>query len=188
MLVSIHSKTLSFISRPWRMVDGSLNRSVCKGMLEGVLCNIMSRPGITHQTLLEHYKAVLQPMALLDLLEVKAGAPPPGGVQAGFVRLGSSDGLFSPTGSGGHGLRSQENPGQISQTLPVLPPGHLRALHSRGEAQDGGARHGVLRAHAQLLPATQSGLTERTPLELLPQINERPERTFPHRVSGVALL
>lgn len=57
------------------MVDGSLNRPVCKGMLEGVLCSIMSRPGITHQTLLEHYKAVLQPMALLDLLEVKAQAP-----------------------------------------------------------------------------------------------------------------
>lgn len=63
------STVVSFISRPWRMVDGSLNRPVCKGMLEGVLCSIMSRPGITHQTLLEHYKAVLQPMALLELLE-----------------------------------------------------------------------------------------------------------------------
>ncbi|CAF88856.1 unnamed protein product, partial [Tetraodon nigroviridis] len=61
--------TLSFISRPWRMVDGSLNRPVCKGMLEGVLCSIMSRPGVTHQALLEHFRAVLQPMALLDLLE-----------------------------------------------------------------------------------------------------------------------
>lgn len=107
------------------MVDGSLNRPVCKGMLEGVLCNIMSRPGITHQTLLEHYKAVLQPMALLDLLEVKAGAP-----SGGRVNFGSFDALFSPAGSGRHGLCPQENPGQIGQTLPVLPPCQLRALHS----------------------------------------------------------
>lgn len=56
------------------MVDSSLNRPVCKGMLEGVLCLIMSRPGITHQALVEHYKAVLQPMALLDLVEVNAGS------------------------------------------------------------------------------------------------------------------
>lgn len=56
------------------MVDSSLNRPVCKGMLEGVLCHIMSRPGITHQTLVEHYKTVLQPMALLDLVEVSADA------------------------------------------------------------------------------------------------------------------
>lgn len=57
------------------MVDGSLNRPVCKGMLEGVLCSIMSRPGVTHQALLEHFRAVLQPMALLDLLEVKPPQP-----------------------------------------------------------------------------------------------------------------
>lgn len=57
------------------MVDSSLNRPACKGMLEGVLCHIMSRPGITHPTLVEHYKTVLQPMALLDLVEVSAGSP-----------------------------------------------------------------------------------------------------------------
>lgn len=56
------------------MVDSNLNRPVCKGMLEGVLCHIMSRPGITHHTLVEHYKTVLQPMALLDLVEVSAGS------------------------------------------------------------------------------------------------------------------
>lgn len=171
---SINSKILSFISRPWRMVDGSLNRPVCKGMLEGVLCNIMSRPGITHQTLLEQYRAVLQPMALLDLVEVKAEAPS-GGVQARF------DALFSPAGSGGHGLCPEENPGQVGQTLPVLPPCQLHTLHSRGQAKNGGTRHGVLRAHAQLLPATQSGVTQRPPLELLPEVNEgrgRPDEVY----------
>ncbi|KAK2918687.1 general transcription factor 3C polypeptide 1 [Channa argus] len=62
-------ENVSFISRPWRMVDGKLNRQVCKGMLEAVLYHIMSRPGLTQQTLVEHYKDVLQPMAVLDLVQ-----------------------------------------------------------------------------------------------------------------------
>lgn len=61
---------MSFISRPWRMVDGKLNRQVCKGMLEAVLYHVMSRPGLTQQSLVEHYKDVLQPMAVLDLVQV----------------------------------------------------------------------------------------------------------------------
>ncbi|XP_056265529.1 general transcription factor 3C polypeptide 1-like isoform X2 [Pseudoliparis swirei] len=60
---------VSFISRPWRMVDGNLNRQVCKGMLEGILYHIMNRPGLTQQALVEHYKDVLQPMAVLDLVQ-----------------------------------------------------------------------------------------------------------------------
>ncbi|XP_041790222.1 general transcription factor 3C polypeptide 1 [Chelmon rostratus] len=62
-------ESLSFISRPWRMVDGGLNRQVCKGMLEAVLYHIMYRPGLMQQTLVEHYKDVLQPMAVLDLVQ-----------------------------------------------------------------------------------------------------------------------
>lgn len=57
------------------MVDSSVNRPVCKGMLEGVLCHIMSRPGITQQTLMEHFEAVLQPMAVLDLVQVNVNTP-----------------------------------------------------------------------------------------------------------------
>lgn len=52
------------------MVDGNLNRQVCKGMLEALLYHIMSRPGLTQQTLVEHYTDVLQPMAVLDLVQV----------------------------------------------------------------------------------------------------------------------
>ncbi|XP_040892530.1 general transcription factor 3C polypeptide 1 [Toxotes jaculatrix] len=62
-------ENVSFISRPWRMVDGKLNRQVCKGMLEAILYHIMFRPGLTQQTLMEHYKDVLQPMAVLDLVQ-----------------------------------------------------------------------------------------------------------------------
>ncbi|CAG5928749.1 unnamed protein product [Menidia menidia] len=63
-------ESLSFISRPWRLVDGKLNRPVCKGMLEALLCHVMSRPGLTQQSLVEHYKDVLQPVAVLDLMQV----------------------------------------------------------------------------------------------------------------------
>ncbi|RVE75929.1 hypothetical protein OJAV_G00003620 [Oryzias javanicus] len=63
-------ENLSFISRPWRLIDGSVNRPVCKGMLEGLLYHIMSQPGLTQQALLEHYRNVLQPVAALDLVQV----------------------------------------------------------------------------------------------------------------------
>nr|XP_020499344.1 LOW QUALITY PROTEIN: general transcription factor 3C polypeptide 1 [Labrus bergylta] len=62
-------ENVSFISRPWRMVDGNLNRPVCKGMLEGLLYHIMYRPGLTQKSLVEHYKDILQPVAVLDLAE-----------------------------------------------------------------------------------------------------------------------
>ncbi|XP_069023396.1 general transcription factor 3C polypeptide 1 [Embiotoca jacksoni] len=66
---SADDENVSFISRPWRMVDGKLNRQVCKGMLEAVLYHVMSRPGLTQQKLVEHYKNLLQPVAVLDLVE-----------------------------------------------------------------------------------------------------------------------
>ncbi|XP_068606928.1 general transcription factor 3C polypeptide 1 [Brachionichthys hirsutus] len=62
-------ESVSFISRPWRMVDGGLNRPVAKGMLEAVLYHVMSRPGLTLQSLTEHYEGVLQPTALLELVQ-----------------------------------------------------------------------------------------------------------------------
>lgn len=64
------SSETSFISRPWRLVDGKVNRQVCKGMLEAVLYHIMSQPGLTHQALVEHYKDLLQPVAVQDLVQV----------------------------------------------------------------------------------------------------------------------
>ncbi|XP_052356423.1 general transcription factor 3C polypeptide 1-like [Oncorhynchus keta] len=61
---------VSFVSRPWRIVDGSLNRPVCKGMLDAVLYHIMTRPGLPEHALLEHYRGVLQPVVVLDLVQV----------------------------------------------------------------------------------------------------------------------
>lgn len=60
---------VSFIARPWRMVDGKLNRLMCKGMMEAILSHIMSAPGLTQEALLLHYRDVLQPRATLELLQ-----------------------------------------------------------------------------------------------------------------------
>ncbi|XP_068276390.1 general transcription factor 3C polypeptide 1 isoform X2 [Nyctibius grandis] len=58
-----------FIGRPWRIVDGNLNKPVCKGMMEAVLYHIMTKPGVTAGMLLQHYRGVLQPVAVLEILQ-----------------------------------------------------------------------------------------------------------------------
>ncbi|XP_061626547.1 general transcription factor 3C polypeptide 1 isoform X1 [Phyllopteryx taeniolatus] len=65
----LQEESMSFVSRPWRLVDGTLNRQVCKGMLEGVLYHIMSRPGIPQWRLLSYYEGVLQPVVVLELVQ-----------------------------------------------------------------------------------------------------------------------
>lgn len=52
-------------------MDGHLNTPVCKGMMEAVLYHIMSRPGVPESCLLQHYQGVLQPVAVLELLQVR---------------------------------------------------------------------------------------------------------------------
>lgn len=63
-------ESVCFIGRPWRVVDGHLNLPVCKGMMEAMLYHIMTRPGIPENCLLRHYQGVLQPVAVLELLQV----------------------------------------------------------------------------------------------------------------------
>ncbi|XP_056587821.1 general transcription factor 3C polypeptide 1 [Triplophysa dalaica] len=63
-------ESVRFVGRPWRVVDGSLNSSVCKGMLECLLLHVISNPGIREPSVLQHYSQVLQPVAILDLLQV----------------------------------------------------------------------------------------------------------------------
>uniref|UniRef100_A0A8C3PF78 Ral transcription factor IIIC subunit 1 n=1 Tax=Chrysemys picta bellii TaxID=8478 RepID=A0A8C3PF78_CHRPI len=62
-------ENVCFIGRPWRIVDGNLNKPVCKGMMEAVLYHIMTKPGITENTLLQHYVGVLQPVSVLEILQ-----------------------------------------------------------------------------------------------------------------------
>lgn len=66
-------ESVRFIGRPWRIVDGRLNTPVVKGMMEAVLHHIMTRPGVPESCLLQHYKGVLQPLAVLELLQVSLG-------------------------------------------------------------------------------------------------------------------
>ncbi|XP_048189267.1 general transcription factor 3C polypeptide 1 isoform X4 [Perognathus longimembris pacificus] len=60
---------ICFVSRPWRSVDGYVNVPVCKGMMEAMLYHIMSRPGVPESVLMEYYEGVLQPVAVLELLQ-----------------------------------------------------------------------------------------------------------------------
>lgn len=60
---------ICFIGRPWRIVDGRLNTAVCKGMMEAMLYHIMARPGVPESCLLQHYQDILQPIAVLELLQ-----------------------------------------------------------------------------------------------------------------------
>ncbi|XP_072568646.1 general transcription factor 3C polypeptide 1 [Paramormyrops kingsleyae] len=84
---------VSFISRPWRVVDGSLNKSVCKGMLEALLFHIMSKPGISEPSLVEHYQGVLQPVVVLELLQALEDL---GCVWKRYIGRQAKASLFSP--------------------------------------------------------------------------------------------
>lgn len=68
-------ENVCFIGRPWRIVDGKLNKAVCKGMMEAVLYHVMTKPGVTQAGLLQHYSGVLQPVAVLEILQVHPARP-----------------------------------------------------------------------------------------------------------------
>lgn len=55
-------------------MDGSLNKPVCKGMLEAVLYQIMSKPGITEKDLVHHYNGILQPVIIIEFLQVNGNS------------------------------------------------------------------------------------------------------------------
>ncbi|XP_066516426.1 general transcription factor 3C polypeptide 1-like [Hoplias malabaricus] len=83
---------VSFVARPWCIVDGSLNKPVCKGMLEALLLHIMTHPCVPEPTLLQHYSGVLQPVVILDLLQVLTEL---GCVKKRFTVSGPKASLFS---------------------------------------------------------------------------------------------
>uniref|UniRef100_A0A8C3R529 General transcription factor IIIC subunit 1 n=1 Tax=Cyanoderma ruficeps TaxID=181631 RepID=A0A8C3R529_9PASS len=81
-----------FIGRPWRIVDGKLNKPVCKGMMEAVLYHVMTRPGVTQAGLLQHYCGVLQPVAVLEILQ---GLETLGCIRRFYMKKPSPVSLFS---------------------------------------------------------------------------------------------
>ncbi|KYO44577.1 general transcription factor 3C polypeptide 1 isoform A [Alligator mississippiensis] len=85
-------ENVCFIGRPWRIVDGNLNKPVCKGMMEAVLYHVMTKPGIMENSLIQHYKGVLQPVAVLEILQ---GLEVLGCIRRFFVKKPSAVSLFS---------------------------------------------------------------------------------------------
>ncbi|XP_074962233.1 general transcription factor 3C polypeptide 1 isoform X3 [Phalacrocorax aristotelis] len=85
-------ENVCFIGRPWRIVDGNLNKPVCKGMMEAVLYHIMTKPGITESMLLQHYMGVLQPVAVLEILQ---GLETLGCIRRFYMKKPSLVSLFS---------------------------------------------------------------------------------------------
>ncbi|NXN20580.1 TF3C1 factor, partial [Nycticryphes semicollaris] len=85
-------ENVCFIGRPWRIVDGNLNKPVCKGMMEAVLYHIMTKPGVTEGTLLQHYTGVLQPVAVLEILQ---GLETLGCIRRFYMKKPSPVSLFS---------------------------------------------------------------------------------------------
>ncbi|XP_005405198.1 PREDICTED: general transcription factor 3C polypeptide 1 [Chinchilla lanigera] len=85
-------ENVCFIGRPWRGVDGQLNMPVCKGMMEAMLFHVMSKPGVPESSLLQHYQGVLQPVAVLELLQ---GLESLGCVRKRVLRKRTAVSLFS---------------------------------------------------------------------------------------------
>uniref|UniRef100_A0A8D1S8E3 General transcription factor 3C polypeptide 1 n=1 Tax=Sus scrofa TaxID=9823 RepID=A0A8D1S8E3_PIG len=104
-------ENICFIGRPWRIVDGRLNTPVCKGMMEAVLYQVMTRPGIPESCLLQHYQGVLQPLAVLELLQ---GLEFLGCIKKRLLRKPRSVSLFSKPA-----IEEVEAPSSLSENLTV---------------------------------------------------------------------
>ena len=61
---------VNILPRPWVKPDGEVNKTALCSMMESVLMYLMSKPGATFAALVSKYKAVLQPVVVLDILEV----------------------------------------------------------------------------------------------------------------------
>ncbi|NXJ27927.1 TF3C1 factor, partial [Dicrurus megarhynchus] len=85
-------ENVCFLGRPWRIVDGNLNKPVCKGMMEAVLYHVMTKPGVTQAGLLQHYSGVLQPVAVLEILQ---GLETLGCIRRFYMKKPSPVSLFS---------------------------------------------------------------------------------------------
>ncbi|XP_064632397.1 general transcription factor 3C polypeptide 1-like isoform X2 [Lineus longissimus] len=58
------------LCRPWIKPEGYVNRPTLKMMLEAVLMYIMNNPGIMMKGLVKKFNPILQPMGILELLEM----------------------------------------------------------------------------------------------------------------------
>uniref|UniRef100_A0A8C3UXR9 General transcription factor IIIC subunit 1 n=1 Tax=Catharus ustulatus TaxID=91951 RepID=A0A8C3UXR9_CATUS len=66
--------------------------AMCKGMMEAVLYHVMTKPGVTQAGLLQHYSGVLQPVAVLEILQ---GLETLGCIRRFYMKKPSPVSLFS---------------------------------------------------------------------------------------------
>ncbi|CAF1541969.1 unnamed protein product, partial [Didymodactylos carnosus] len=59
-----------YTPRPWKFVDGHINFIVLQRMMESVLLFVIDHPGISIDSLYDHYQSVLLPIAIQDLVEL----------------------------------------------------------------------------------------------------------------------
>ncbi|XP_078096867.1 general transcription factor IIIC subunit 1 isoform X2 [Mustelus asterias] len=103
---------ISFVCHPWRIVDGSLNKPVCKGMVEAMLYHIMTKPGITEQKLLTYYRAVLQPVIIQEILQALESI---GCIRKRYLTRAKPVSLFSAATSA-----SEVQGGKLSESFTVF--------------------------------------------------------------------
>ena len=63
-------KNVCLIPRPWRYIDGLLNRPVLKQMLETIILHLKTYPNSTLDALSAHFSPILQPIMTLELVEM----------------------------------------------------------------------------------------------------------------------
>ncbi|CAF1164023.1 unnamed protein product [Adineta ricciae] len=69
-LISDQCERIVFVPRPWKSTDGTINYAVLQRMMESLLLFIIDHPGVNLEYLYEHYKCVLQPVAIDDCVEL----------------------------------------------------------------------------------------------------------------------
>ncbi|CAF1525144.1 unnamed protein product [Rotaria sp. Silwood1] len=69
-LILDQAERIVFVPRPWKSTDGSINFAVLQRMMESLLLFIIDHPGTNLEYLYEHYKCVLQPVAINDCIEL----------------------------------------------------------------------------------------------------------------------
>ena len=63
-------KSVCLVPRPWRYIDGLLNRTVLQKMLETMLIYLKTYPNSSLESISQHFCPVLQPIMSLELLEM----------------------------------------------------------------------------------------------------------------------
>ena len=69
-LTSRQFKPVCLVPRPWRYIDGLLNRQVLQKMLETIIIYLKTYPNSTLEKISNHFCPVLQPIMTLELLEM----------------------------------------------------------------------------------------------------------------------